>query len=79
MASTASRYGAWKASPADLAALESWIAAAAQLRPSAMSRNEAYAHWANLYNALTLKVVPRRWRRGREAQCAAPTMPMTGR
>jgi hypothetical protein len=55
------RYRAWKASPADLAALEAWIAAAAQLRPSSMARNEAYAHWANLYNALTLKVVLERY------------------
>ncbi len=55
------RYGAWKAAPADLAALEAWIAAAAQLRPSAMPRNEAFAFWANLYNALTLKVVLERF------------------
>ncbi len=55
------RYGAWKASAADLAALEAWIAAAAQLRPSAMPRNEAFAYWANLYNALTLKVVLERY------------------
>jgi len=55
------RYGAWKAAPADLAALEAWIAAAAQLRPSAMPRAEAFAFWANLYNALTLKVVLERY------------------
>lgn len=51
------RYGAWKAAPADRAALDAWIAEAASRRPSAMAREEAYAYWANLYNALTLKVV----------------------
>lgn len=51
------RYAAWKASAADMAALDAWIAAAAAQRPSAMARAEAYAYWANLYNALTLKVV----------------------
>jgi hypothetical protein len=50
------RYAAWKAGP-DLAALEAWIAAVAAARPSAMPRGEAFAYWANLYNALTLKVV----------------------
>ncbi len=40
-----------------MAALEAWIAAAAARRPSAMARAEAFAFWANLYNALTLKVV----------------------
>ena len=55
------RYGAWKASAADMAALDGWITAAAAARPSAMARNEAYAHWANLYNALTLKVVLERY------------------
>ena len=50
-------YARWKAAPADLAALEAWIAAAAVERPSAMARAEAFAFWANLYNALTLKVV----------------------
>jgi hypothetical protein len=50
-------YAAWKASAADLAALDAWIAGAAALRPSTMARAEAFAYWANLYNALTLKVV----------------------
>jgi hypothetical protein len=51
------RYGAWKANAADMRALDAWIAEAAARRPSAMARAEAYAFWANLYNALTLKVV----------------------
>ena len=55
------RYGAWKASAADLAALEAWIIGAAARRPSTLSREEAYAFWANLYNALTLKVVLERY------------------
>lgn len=50
-------YARWKANAADLAALDAWIAEAATRRPSAMPRNEAFAFWANLYNALTLKVV----------------------
>ena len=51
------RYGAWKASAPDLRALDAWIAEAAARRPSAMPRQEAFAFWGNLYNALTLKVV----------------------
>lgn len=51
------RYAAWKASAPDLAALDGWIAEAAARRPAAMPRNEAFAFWGNLYNALTLKVV----------------------
>ncbi|HEV7266125.1 MAG TPA: DUF547 domain-containing protein [Falsiroseomonas sp.] len=51
------RYAAWMASAGDRAHLAAWIAAAASRRPSAMPRSEAFAHWANLYNALTLKVV----------------------
>ncbi len=51
------RYAAWKANAADLRALDAWIEAAAARRPSAMPRAEAYAFWANLYNALTLKVI----------------------
>ncbi|CAH0134922.1 DUF547 domain-containing protein [Roseomonas sp. CECT 9278] len=50
-------YARWKASGADMAALDAWIAEAATRRPSSMARAEAFAFWANLYNALTLKVV----------------------
>ncbi len=50
-------YARWKATAADLAALDAWITLAATRQPSAMARNEAFAFWANLYNALTLKVV----------------------
>ncbi len=55
------RYAAWKASAADMAALDGWIAAAATRRPSTLPRAEAFAFWANLYNALTLKVVLERY------------------
>jgi len=55
------RYAAWKASAADLRALDAWIEQAAARRPTAMPRNEAFAFWANLYNALTLKVVLERY------------------
>lgn len=50
-------YGAWKSSSADVAALEEWIATSARRQPSSMARAEAFAFWANLYNALTLQVV----------------------
>jgi hypothetical protein len=55
------RYAAWKASEADMRALDAWITEAAARRPSAMPRAEAFAYWANLYNALTLKVVLERY------------------
>lgn len=51
------RYAALKGNAADMRALDAWIAEAASRRPSAMPREEAFAYWANLYNALTLKVV----------------------
>ena len=44
-----------------MAALEAWIAAAAQLRPGAMVPAEAFAFWGNLYNALTLRVILERY------------------
>lgn len=55
------RYAAFKATPADLRALDAWIAEAAARRPGAMARADAFAFWANLYNALTLKVVLERY------------------
>lgn len=50
-------YARWKAASADLAALQAWIDGAATRGPAGMPRAEAFAFWANLYNALTLKVV----------------------
>lgn len=50
-------YGRWRANADDRAELDRAIAGMSARRPSAMSRAEAYAFWANLYNAVTLKVV----------------------
>lgn len=50
-------YARWKASAADIASLAEAIAGLARLAPSRMARAQAFAYWANLYNALTLKVV----------------------
>lgn len=55
------RYAAWKSSAGDTAALDAWIAAEAARSPSAMARADAFAFWANLYNALTLRLVLRRY------------------
>ncbi len=50
-------YATWKASKKDFEGLIAYIASAARLMPSKMPRNEAFAYWANLYNAITLKVI----------------------
>lgn len=50
-------YRAWKASAEDMRALDAYIAQMQRERPSAMRRDEAFAYWANLYNAVTLQVV----------------------
>ena len=50
-------YRGWAASTADRAALDSFIAAHEAARPSTLSRNDQFAFWANLYNAVTLDVV----------------------
>ncbi|WP_291297123.1 DUF547 domain-containing protein [Elioraea sp.] len=51
------RYAAWAALAEDRAALARWIEGEAARTPSRMARDEAFAFWANLYNALTLKEV----------------------
>jgi hypothetical protein len=51
------RYKALAASQSDRALLGSYIAAQATGQPSKLARNEAFAYWANLYNAITLNVV----------------------
>ncbi|MCU0985410.1 MAG: DUF547 domain-containing protein [Acetobacteraceae bacterium] len=51
------RYAAWHANAEDRTALARWIEAAAAGAPSRMPRDEAFAFWANLYNALTLKEI----------------------
>jgi CTP:molybdopterin cytidylyltransferase MocA len=50
-------YAAWKASARDLLRLKKYIDQLTARGPSKMARNEAFAYWANLYNAVTLKVV----------------------
>lgn len=55
------RYAAWTANATDRTTLAGWIATAGSRRPSAMPRAEAFAYWANLYNALTLQVVLERY------------------
>lgn len=50
-------YAGWSAQAADRAALDTLIIEFGAQRPSSMARNQAFAYWANLYNALTLKVV----------------------
>ena len=50
-------YAGLKSSPENMDLLSGYIKAQAAKTPSAMSRNEAMAYWANLYNALTVQVV----------------------
>jgi len=50
-------YARWTASTADRKALDDDILARSARRPSTMTRDEAFAFWGNLYNAVTLKVI----------------------
>ncbi len=50
-------YARWKATAADRAALEGYIAALAAAKPSALPRDAAFAYWSNLYNALAIRLV----------------------
>ena len=50
-------YAAWKRSTADHSALRRYIDALAAADPLSLGRDEQFAFWANLYNALTLDVV----------------------
>lgn len=50
-------YRRWKANPRDVASLEAYIRHLGARAPSKMPRDEAFAFWSNLYNAVTLKVV----------------------
>jgi hypothetical protein len=51
------RYASWAKSAADRDRLDAFLVEQARLRPSAMDEPAAFAFWANLYNALTLRVV----------------------
>lgn len=54
-------YKRWRASRANLQKLGAAISGLERLKPSMMSLQEAIAYWANLYNALTLRVVLQRY------------------
>jgi hypothetical protein len=50
-------YGAWKNASADRTALDQFIDAETRQKPSQLSSPQQLAYWANLYNAITLKVI----------------------
>lgn len=50
-------YAGLKANEADKAALDAYVAGLEAVTVSELNRDEQYAYWANLYNALTVKVV----------------------
>lgn len=50
-------YAAFAASAKDKAALQNYVHALSQSTPSTLSKDAQFAFWANLYNALTIKVV----------------------
>lgn len=50
-------YRAWRASPADRAALAAYVEALQGASPAARSPADQIAYWSNLYNAETLRVV----------------------
>jgi hypothetical protein len=54
-------YGRWRASAADRKALDDYVRALQARKPSAMSREEAFAFWGNLYNAVTVKLIVDRY------------------
>lgn len=50
-------YAALRDAPADRAVLEDYIDALEAAAPSEMSADEAFAYWANLYNAVTVRLI----------------------
>ncbi|NJO35097.1 MAG: DUF547 domain-containing protein [Rhodospirillales bacterium] len=50
-------YKRWKAVSSDVANLDAYIRELSARTPLKMPRDEAFAFWCNLYNAITLKVV----------------------
>lgn len=54
-------YGALKASPADTAALNAYVASFADMDISEMEADAQFAAWANLYNALTVQHIIERY------------------
>lgn len=54
-------YAGWRGSSADRAALGRYIDTLSALDPLSLTRPEQFAFWANLYNALTIRVVLDAW------------------
>ncbi len=54
-------YARWQADGADRAALTGYIHSLEAARPSVLPRTEAFAYWANLYNAVTVDTVLARY------------------
>ena len=50
-------YERWHENSQDRAALDAYIDSLTSQKPSTMPRDESFAYWVNLYNALTLKVI----------------------
>lgn len=50
-------YAALRDAPADRAVLEDYIDALEAAAPSVMGADEAFAYWANLYNAVTVRLI----------------------
>jgi hypothetical protein len=51
------RYAAWKADGADRAALRAYIRALEATPAAALARNDEFAFWVNVYNAITIDLV----------------------
>jgi hypothetical protein len=51
------RYDALRSDNEDRAALDAYVAALESAAPSAMEPDAAFAYWANLYNAVTVKLI----------------------
>lgn len=51
------RYDALRWNSQDRAALDAYVAALERATPSAMEPDAAFAYWANLYNAVTVKLI----------------------
>ncbi len=50
-------YDAWRDNAADRAALDAYIEHLEGVAVSALPQDEAFAYWANLYNAVTVKLI----------------------
>jgi hypothetical protein len=50
-------YATWKNATADRKALDQVVTTTSKQTPSAMSKPQQLAYWANLYNAITLQVI----------------------